>query len=91
MVYLTTLLMCETWGEWCIKEYKETDLSLIEVLSGNLTRATEGINENLGLGGVSPKFESGTFQTGVRRVGIELTCSIPTLCCLQVTIFLLSA
>ena len=36
-----------------------------------------------GLGGLSPKFESGTSHTGVRRVDIELTCSIPTLCCLQ--------
>ena len=29
MVYLTTLLVCEIWGERHITRYKETDLSLI--------------------------------------------------------------
>jgi len=28
-VYLTTLLVCEVGGEWCITKYKETDISLM--------------------------------------------------------------
>jgi hypothetical protein len=47
MVYLTTLLVCEVLVEWCITKAEESDVSLIEVLYGHLTRATEGIYENL--------------------------------------------